>query len=614
MDYAKKHGDRILIMLLSACILINLLFCYGRDSLASTAYEVVIKGNKAPIGHVMAVDRLYSKLEKGKVFLKFEGFDPESEATKRLVPLIYFRSVFAYYPGQILTGDPKLMIRKGDEFLKNAFNTDDEWLKQNNINYQITFIHGKDGSITTGFKEISEVFNPEKDPGIGYMVLRQLFIILFSLFSGYLLISLIFRKSERSLSEILLLSFSIGTGLMALISFNLLMVFPKQYPAFIFIGGFLVFCILVFLLVKGLGIIPSFQLFKAEPLSLFSTVTILVMFLIVCAHSLFMPLYEWDAFAIWGLKAKVLFHEGLGSGYFSNPNLAYSHLDYPLLVPFLMSLGVYTSLSHGDEITCKLIFPFFYLAFVCLIYTAARWKLAQKYALPLTAIFASTPALVRWSGAGTADMILSFFYAGSVFYLIKFFDDKKLYNLVISILFSAFCLFTKNEGLPLVAINICALFLFLLTSRKYLYLLLYAAIPFILCAPWFIFSHGIPRLHENYIANLTFGHLIENSGRLGLIVPEMLGQFLSLKTWGIIWLLMLAAAIDGIKHFKETAVRLLWFLFLGHLLVYALIYMIYPDNFVILIPQTIDRLYLHVLPAGVLIIIMHLSGKYAHLK
>ena len=94
----------------------------------------------------------------------------------------------------------------------------------------------------------------------------------------------------------------------------------------------------------------------------------------------------------------------------------------------------------------------------------------------------------------------------------------------------------------------------------------------------------------------------------------MLGQFLSLKTWGIIWLLMLAAAIDGIKHFKETAVRLLWFLFLGHLLVYALIYMIYPDNFVILIPQTIDRLYLHVLPAGVLIIIMHLSGKYAHLK
>ncbi|HCE44751.1 MAG TPA: hypothetical protein DET40_14510 [Lentisphaeria bacterium] len=612
-DYVKKHTDRILILLLSACIVVNLLFCYSKGSLASTAHEVVIKGNKAPIGHVMAVDGLYSKLDKGKVFLRFEGFNPETEIAKRLVPLIYFRSVYSYYPGQILTGDPKLVIRKGDEFLKSTFAVDDEWLKQNKINYQITFIQGGNGSITTEFKEISKAPVQKKDSGIGYMVLMLFNIFLF-MFSGYMIISLIFRKSERSLSEILFLSFSIGAGLMALISFNLLVVFPRQYPAFIFIGGFLVFCILVFLLARGLGAIPSFKLFKTEPLSLFSIVTIIVMFMIVCAHSLLMPLYEWDAFAIWGLKAKVIFHEGLGSGYFSNPNLAYSHLDYPLLVPFLMGLGTYSSLSHGDENACKLIFPFFYLAFVCLIYTAARWKLAQKHALLLTAIFASTPALVRWSGAGTADMVLSFFYAGSIFYLIKFFDDGKFYNLSISILFSSFCLFTKNEGLPLVAINICALFIFLLASRKLLYLVLYAAVPFILCAPWFIFSYGIPRLHENYVASLTFAHFTGNIDRLRLVIPEMLGQFLSLKTWGLIWLLMLAAMIDGLKHFKEKAVLLLWFLFLGHLLLYAMIYMIYPNNLTELIPQTIDRLYLHVLPAGVLIIIMHLSGRYAQQK
>jgi len=46
---------------------------------------------------------------------------------------------------------------------------------------------------------------------------------------------------------------------------------------------------------------------------------------------------EWDAFAIWGFKAKVLTHEALRPtpAYFHDLTLSYSHLDYPLMVPFL---------------------------------------------------------------------------------------------------------------------------------------------------------------------------------------------------------------------------------------------------------------------------------------
>ncbi len=52
------------------------------------------------------------------------------------------------------------------------------------------------------------------------------------------------------------------------------------------------------------------------------------------------PVIEWDAFAIWQLKAQVLTLLPLHPRptYFSNLNLSYSHLRYPLLAP-MMSAG-----------------------------------------------------------------------------------------------------------------------------------------------------------------------------------------------------------------------------------------------------------------------------------
>ena len=59
---------------------------------------------------------------------------------------------------------------------------------------------------------------------------------------------------------------------------------------------------------------------------------------VVLINAVSTPLQEWDAFAIWGLKAKVLFHAALRPIplYFHDLSLSYSHLDYPLLVPFLV--------------------------------------------------------------------------------------------------------------------------------------------------------------------------------------------------------------------------------------------------------------------------------------
>jgi hypothetical protein len=55
----------------------------------------------------------------------------------------------------------------------------------------------------------------------------------------------------------------------------------------------------------------------------------------IVVDALGFPVIEWDAFAIWQLKAQVLALQPLHPRpeYFSNLNLSFSHLRYPLLVP-----------------------------------------------------------------------------------------------------------------------------------------------------------------------------------------------------------------------------------------------------------------------------------------
>lgn len=430
------------------------------------------------------------------------------------------------------------------------------------------------------------------------------------LVAGYSVTLHLLKSPPDSLAEVFALSFGLGAGTVSFIFFLGGLIFgnPPSLNTIIFILAFP----LILFFVRGKKDYFNSKLLKLsfDPMVIITISIIAIMFSVVFLHSI-MPLYEWDAFAIWGLKAKILLHEGLGieTNYFHNPNLAYSHLDYPLLLPYLMG-GACLAGNHG-EFSYKMVFPFFYLAFTCLIYVAARWKLKRTHALFLTAVFACTPALVRWSGAGTADMALSFFYAGSIIYLVRFFEDRKLNNLLISGLFSAFCALTKNEGLPLSIINIAALTVYSILPRfnmKNLKApLLFLFVFMIFYLPWLIFSLNIPKLHEDYLGNLTVAKFAGNIGRFPLIIQEMSSQFLSLKNWGMFWLLMSVVVIAGGRLFKARTVLLLWCIFIGHLLLYMIIYVISPYAFPELIHQTIDRLYLHLLPAGVLLTIMHLS-------
>lgn len=444
--------------------------------------------------------------------------------------------------------------------------------------------------------------------GISYLVLI--------LFLGYGITSLILKGRKTSLCEIFFLSSAVGAGTLGFILFWLSLLGFKPSALILlcitFSAALIIFCrykrssLLTF--TKSSETLPGF--YRKNWWVVFPALFILsLMTILVVVNSLLIPLYDIDAFAIWGLKAKVLVYEDLRSAsYFYRLPLSFSHLDYPLLVPFLTS-GVYATIGGIDDQTGKIIYPLLYLSLMCLSYTALRWKLREKEAFLLCAIMMSLPALIRWSGAGVADMVLTLFYGGSVYYITKFLSGKGSQDLTLAMMFTSFCAFTKNEGLALALINIIVLLFFNLRAgfkkRDLMISACFVSGVLLLLLPWFIWSKDIPRTYENYPSRIDATLFFENISRLKVIIPAFLKQFIYFERWGAFWLLLPVFAVLGWKAFQKQHTIIMWAFFASHIFLYIFIFIITPWDPEHLALMSLERLLLHSTPAVLLLIAFH---------
>jgi hypothetical protein len=431
--------------------------------------------------------------------------------------------------------------------------------------------------------------------------------------AGYAVVSLIFNE-KRSFFETISLIMLMGAGSVSLILFWAALLGCKPSRGLL-AGIFAVSAVLIFFLRKK-NKIAKFALpekLKRDELIIFipGGAIILFVFCIVLVHALMMPLYDVDAYGLWGLKAKALFHEGLPSdGLFYQLPLSYSHLNYPLLVPFLIT-GVYTSIGYVHDLIGKIIFPFFFIGGTCFIFSSLRWKLSRKPALLLTLLFMTLPVMQRWTSAGIADVPLTLFYAGSIFYLVKYLAEEKREDLILSILMTVFCAFVKNEGIAIAAINIGVFGLFYLffpfTIQKLKTSILFALGIGILMLPWFYWSKTIPHTHENYPLRLLYFFSVDNLARMKNILQHFGGHIINFSRWGILWIILIVAALLNLKIFKQRYALAMWALFIGQILVYIFVFIISPWTPEFLADMALERILLHTAPAAIYLIAFHLQ-------
>jgi hypothetical protein len=156
----------------------------------------------------------------------------------------------------------------------------------------------------------------------------------------------------------------------------------------------------------------------------------------------------------WMLKAKII-HLYTGSEivqWFSNPRLAYAHLDYPTLVPSLHS-ATYDSLGHVDDFVTKF-WPtwmlFFLLAALASLNRAGNnWRHVASFALLGLLLLPATQEYVQCEGS-TLPMIF-FTVLGFVqcaFWLVG--KDRARLGLGLTLLFGA--AMSKFEGFIFLAL------------------------------------------------------------------------------------------------------------------------------------------------------------------
>jgi hypothetical protein len=180
-----------------------------------------------------------------------------------------------------------------------------------------------------------------------------------------------------------------------------------------------------------------------------------VVFVILFRLASVQGLVEFDAVADWAFKAKIFFlctgHEIVG--WFSNPRLAYAHMDYPTLVPSLHA-ATYDAIGHVDEFITKF-WPTWMLLFLLLALASLTRGKTGRFHAPLffllgVLLLPFTQAYVQMEG-GTLPMVF-FTVLGFVQCALGLAEkDRARLGLGLTLLFGA--AMSKFEGMIFLALT-----------------------------------------------------------------------------------------------------------------------------------------------------------------
>jgi hypothetical protein len=159
-------------------------------------------------------------------------------------------------------------------------------------------------------------------------------------------------------------------------------------------------------------------------------------------------LWEWDFWAIWGLKARVFLEAGgIDWRFLQSPWNTFAHPDYPLLVPFVYDAAALAGGGWSDR-WLGLLFVAWALAFILVARDLAALE-AKPLAAALVAVALSWLAVSRYVGLAEGALV-AFIGAGVLFVRRALLaDDDAAWRHGALLLGLAAC--TKNEGLAMLA-------------------------------------------------------------------------------------------------------------------------------------------------------------------
>lgn len=268
-----------------------------------------------------------------------------------------------------------------------------------------------------------------------------------------------------------------------------------------------------------------------------------------------------DGWAIWAFKARAFFEDGRVNFSFLSDmeRYAYSHPDYPLLIPTL-EYWVYVHIGHINDHVIRIVPISFWVLMLSFFYSTLSERLKTDHAALGTALLAVTWPLTEGAILGMVDGVQALYSLAGLVYMFRWLEKGERRELWASALLLGFGANVKNEGLGFWAAASAMVFLsstyetYAKRSFERLYsLFTFAIIGAVISLPWIIEKnvHGIgSELLLNGIPNLSV--ILE---RLGMLSMHYLSQVIATgyTGWGLLWIFSILAFFKmwGSSYLRE---------------------------------------------------------------
>ena len=565
------------------------------------------------------IDSLPSLVAPHKnIYIKFNGFDDWKQSGIYLQGMIFQKTAYNIYPNILFSNDGNYTPfdkKRRNHLLEHHLNSV-SLMKKLNISNEIILTKDKNNTSMKTKRFFTPSSRQKKQINSFSSILLSISIAFITiLLTGAAFCMIIFKKIDYL--NFISLSFLFGVSTVAFILQTLsISGFDMHY---FYLVGIAFTSILILLFKKKhlkefLSPQKKFSTFIKKSFSktdlfylIFFTILFVIMLLVICGNIFILPVYSWDAFMIWLFKTKILLFRNLADNdIFTYRPYGYAHLKYPLLYPFICAMQCLI-LSEYNEICAKSIAILFFIASVlfCIkIYFEQSKSLILSLGATIFTVF--IPVFIKFCGVGSADPILTIFYAASIFFQFKCIEKISLENLIPAIFFTASAAMIKNEGIALALISICLFTLFItikyknILSVKYTLYFIFGII--LIMTPWLIWNHKIPNWDENYLGHLGNLFTLKNYSKTILILKSVFGFLFSLNFLYSGFLFFLSLLLISPTILKKEPVFVAFSYLIIHLLLYIAIFTITPWNLDFLISTALERMILHLQPAFYLFI------------
>lgn len=215
-------------------------------------------------------------------------------------------------------------------------------------------------------------------------------------------------------------------------------------------------------------------------------VILIILFIYSLVNSLYWPISDWDALAIYDFRAKIFaitgsMTEGINRGYF---------FGYPLLVS-LANAWVY--LLGGEN--PKFIYSLFYLSFIFVFYGIIRRQCSRRFSLLSILLLATTPSLFAHSMIVYTNLPYTVFLITGCLYLYLWTVNQKNDFLFLSALLTGLSTWTRSTE-PFWLTNILIIIGSSLIKKNYQSIFWFLLIFLLIQQPWKIYESQM--IGQNY--------------------------------------------------------------------------------------------------------------------